>query len=169
MSENPVLNDLASQFEAQLQAQRALEIAELATADATEITLAGRLLSSVGAALELRLVNGETLRGTVIQASASWLVLKLVQADFLLWYRSLEAISGLQAAPSWPTKIEQTVRATTVLREFASRGGELELVGAKCSLKGYVQRVGHDFVDIIDHGRKVSIPLSALLYVSSPR
>lgn len=169
MHENPLISDISSQFEARLQAQRQVEVADMATAEATEVTLAGRLLGSVGAELELRLMNGETLRGQVLRAAGSWLVLELQRAQLLVWYRSLGAISGLGATPVWPTGVEERITAAKILREFAASRLEVQFVTLNNSLQGYIQRVGQDFVDIIDHGRQVTLPFAALLYVSCPR
>lgn len=169
MSENPLFDDLSSQFDAQLRSQRQAEVADMAIAEATEVSLAGRLLGSVGSELELRLMNGETLRGEVARAAANWLVLRLKRADILLWYRSLGAISGLSATPVWPSLVEQKLTAAKIMREFATSGAEVQFVTGTSLLQGYIQRVGQDFVDVMDHGRRISIPFAALLYVSCPR
>lgn len=164
-----MLNDLSSQFEAQLHAQRQMEAADLAAAEATEVMLSGRLLSSAGTELELRLMNGETLRGTVIQSAATWLVLRLERAELLVWHRSLAAIVGLRAAPEWPSPVEARLTATKILREFAAAHVAIRFVTAGGTLEGYIQRVGQDFVDITNRGRQSCLPLAALLYVSCPR
>lgn len=169
MRENPLISDISSQFDAQLQVQRQVEVADMATAEATEVTLAGRLLGSLGTELELRLMNGESLRGQVLRAAGTWLILELQRAQLLVWYRSLGAISGLDATPEWPTKVEERLTAAKILRDFAASRLEIQFVTHNSSLQGYIQRVGQDFVDIIDHGRQVTLPFDALLYVSCPR
>lgn len=169
VEEKSLLVDLTSQFESELRWQRQLESTDLAAAEATEIFLAGRLLGSVGLTLELRLKNGESLRGRVSRAANTWLMLEMTRENILVWYRSIEVVVGLGVAPQWPSEVERRVSATKVLREFAEARNEVRLTTQNTTLKGYIQRVGQDFVDVADHGRQVAISVEALLYATCPR
>lgn len=169
MEHDEFLDDLAADFAAKLRAQRQVEATELAAADATEVTLSGRLLASVDAAVEIQLINGESLRGKVAEAAASWLILRLLRMDIFIWQRAIEVVSGLGPAPQWPTLVESRIPGTVKLREFAATRREIQFTTRNQTLKGYIERVGADFVDVVDHGRREAIALVALLYVSCPR
>ena len=169
MEHDDYLDDLSADFAAKLRAQRQAEATELSAADAAEVTLSGRLLASKGTAVEIRLINGESLRGEVADAAASWLILRLLRMDIFIWYSAIEVVSGLGTAPQWPTLVEARVPGTVKLREFAATRREVQFTTQNQTLKGYIERVGADFVDIVDHGRHEAIALSGLLYVSCPR
>lgn len=169
MERDELLDDLSADFTAKLRAQRQLEATELSAADAVEVTLSGRLLASVGTSIEIRLINGESLRGEVIDAAANWLILRLLRMDIFIRYPAIEMVSGLPAAPRWPTLVETRVPGTVKLREFAATRREIHFTTRNQTLKGFIDRVGADFIDIVNHGRHETIALSGLLYVSSPR
>lgn len=169
MEHESFLDDLSANFAAKLREQQQLDAAELSGADAIEVTLSGRFLASVGKSLELRLVNGESLHGMVLEATASWLILRLARMDILIWYSAVEMVTGLEAAPRWPSLTEKRLPATVVLRDFASRRKEIQFQTRSGAFKGFIERVGADFIDIVDHERREAVSLQALLSVSCPR
>lgn len=169
MEHDDYLDDLSADFAAKLRAQRQVEATELSAADAAEVTLSGRLLASVGTTVEIQLINGESLRGEVADAAANWLILRLLRMDILIRYPAIEVVSSLGPAPRWPTLVEARIPGTVKLREFAATRREIQFTTRNQTLKGRIERVGADFVDIVDHGRHEAIALSALLYVSCPR
>lgn len=169
MENSHLLDDIAGEFDSRLRQRRAAEATDLAAAEAAEISLAGRLLASRGQVLELRLSNGESLRGTVDQASSTWLVLGLNRARVLLWYRGIELVSGLGTAPQWPSLVEQRIPATVVLREFSRERTPVQCATQTMTRCGLITRVGQDFIDITDHGREETLAIAALLSVSCPR
>lgn len=169
MEDKDFLDDISANFESQLREQHSIQAADLADAEAIEVTLAGRLFASVKQEVDLRLTNGQSLRGEISRAAAEWILLRLTRAEILVWRRALEAISGLSDAPRWPSLVEQRLPATAMLRQFAKTGSKLHFCLQNQDVEGVIVRVGQDFVDVLDHGRSLTLATAAMCYVSCPR
>ena len=72
MEDKDFLDDISANFESQLREQRSIQAADLADAEAIEVTLAGRLFASVNQEVDLRLTNGQSLRGEISRAAGPW-------------------------------------------------------------------------------------------------
>ena len=163
------LDDISGEVSARLRQRQPLEARELSKADAVDVIFSGRILASVGKEVELRLANGESLRGKIDRATEKWLWLRLVRMDILVQCAGIELVQDLAGAPQWANYLEKNLPFAAALRELWQRGLEMTFTTCHHTVTGAVARVGKDFVDVADHGRNIAIPFPALLYVACPR
>jgi hypothetical protein len=166
------LDDLEAQAVAQFDAERAAEVADRGRAEYAEVTLAARLMASVGTELMIEVEGLGALSGRLARVARGWLLLAGPSQDWIVPEAALQSVSGAveRAVPpvAWPAVA--TLGLGSALRR-------LEVAGAPCvihlrdgrSHMGVVRRVGADFVEVAvgDPGRFVLIALERIAAISS--
>ncbi|GAB3161117.1 hypothetical protein GCM10027059_10490 [Myceligenerans halotolerans] len=168
-------SDLAEDLDALADAQEAAEsdamVAELTRAEHATIDLAARLRAATGAPVVVDLPDGATVRGVVLAAAETWLLLDGAAHGperHLIPLTAIDGVSGLGAgsAPAAPREPAITTRLRGLQRDRRT-----VLVRTRGRVhRGRIGRVGADHLDldVLDGGRRESrtVPFPALLCVS---
>ena len=169
-----LFEDLESQFEAAHAVERAAEIADRTRTERASVTLDARFRAAHGSRLVLRLRDGETVSGELVDLAHQWLLLAdgarrlLVPTSGVGWVGGL----GLHAA----TGGGPVVRRLTighVLRALARDRVHVRVQARGVELVGRLDAVGADHVDVLavpEGGRTGSVwavPFDALDVIRS--
>jgi hypothetical protein len=182
-----LFDDLEQQAAGLHLAEREAEVEELAMAEYAQVTLEERLHGARGAAVRLRLVDGNLLNGTLRRVGRDWLQVDDPHGcSWMVRTAAVAAVSGLGARAVNEDALPVTARLSlrSALRALAEARGEcvLHLVGGD-RVEGIPGRVGQDFVEVIPTdpaspraagrragGRAVEVvPLSGLVSVRERR
>ncbi len=143
------LDDLEQQAAGAWQVERGLEVHERARAEYARVTLAGRLMASIGAELELGLVGVGPVAGRLVRSAERWCLLETRHVTSIVRLAALVTVRGASArsvaAESWPATAR--LGLGSALRGLA---GETCVVGCVdgARVEGLVGRVGADFVEV---------------------
>lgn len=167
-----VLDDLEQQAEAAYDLERAAELADRARAEYQHVTLASRVVASVGreVALEVRGVGATT--GLLTRVGTGWCHLSGPAQD---WVLHLPAVTAVVDAS--PRSVPEVAWPATSRLGIGSPLRRLADAGERCVVRtvdgaahdGRLERVGADFVEVRtgSAGRVVLVALSALAAVQS--
>lgn len=163
-----LLDDLESRAEAGFAADREAELADRSRTEYGEVTLAARLMASVGAELALTVRGVGLLRGVLERVAGGWLQLAADGQDWVVRHQAIAALTGAsdRAVPeiAWPAVARLGV--ASALRRLADSGERcvLHLLDGT-RREGELRRVGADFVEVDDEGRLTLVALAALAAV----
>ena len=167
-----VFDDLEQQAEGLHLVERDAEVADLALAEYTQVTLASRLHASLGRDLRVRLLGGRVLAGRLARVGEDWLLLDDGMSDWVVRRHGLVAVDGLSAKSrsedTWPVVDRLSMGA--VLRRLAA-AQERCLVHC-CDdqqIEGRVGRVGRDFFELHLEGGTQAMPLAAVAALQGRR
>jgi urease accessory protein UreE len=142
-----LFRDLESQFEDAARTQVDDVALDLAEAETSRARFTDRLRARQGQRVTLRLVDGSDVRGTVLDAAEEWLVVGRGLRRALV---PVEAISS-----AWPLDgvapeagVAERVRIGHALRALARDGGIVEVRTVGGAHRGWIVRVGQDYVDM---------------------
>jgi hypothetical protein len=166
------LDDLEGQAAAQYAAERAPELAERSRAEYRSVTLATRLMASVGHDVTLELAGPGALSGRLVRVATGWCLLRGAGQDWVVRLAALSAVHGAsdRAVPelAWPPVAALGLAAA--LRRVAD-------AGEPCSVHltdgrrhdGVLHRVGADFVELAtgETGRVLLVALDHVAAVQS--
>ena len=166
-----VLDDLEQRAEALYDAERGAELADRSRSAYQEVTLASRLMASVGTEVAVDLAGIGALSGTVERVGAGWCLLRSAAADWVLPWAAVVAVRGASArsVPEVAWSPVSRLGLGAALRRIADAGGEcvVHLVDAR-RLDGTLQRVGADFVEVRTlSGEPVLVPFAVLAAAQS--
>lgn len=167
-----VLDDLEQQAEAAYDLERAAELADRSRAEYQQVTLASRLVASVGTELGLEVRGAGLLAGTLERVGTGWCHLRGPGQE---WVVHLPAVAVVHdASPrsvpevAWPATSRLTVGSA--LRRLADAGERCVVRTADGGAHdGTLARVGADFVEVRtgSAGRLVLVAFTALAAVQS--
>lgn len=164
-----VLTDLEHHAEALYDAERGLDLLDRAQSEYAQVTLAGRLLASVGTEVAVDVLGLGWLAGRLERAAAGWLHLTRADRDWVVPYAAVRAVGGAspRAVPEvawsplarlgWASFLRRLSAARTPCALFRSDGGRLD---------GVLTRIGADFVELRSR-ETVLVPTSAIVAVAS--
>lgn len=169
-----LLDDLEQQASALYDAERAPDLADRSRSEYQGVTLAARLMATVGSEVTLDVLGVGPVRGVLARVATGWCVVETPRRQ---WVVVLDAVAAVEAASeravpelAWPAV------ARLGLASALRRAGDL---GERCLLHGrdgsqhdgVLRRVGHDFVEVVtgDAGRVVLVALPWLSAVQSER
>ena len=165
-----LFDDLESQASAAFEADREAEIADRSRAEYLQVTLAARLMASVGSEVGLGVRGVGLLRGTLERVATGWLLLSAPGADWIVRETALTTVSGVsdRAVPAVAWEAVARLGIGSALRRLAESGERcmLHLLDGS-HLDGELRRVGADFVEVYDEGRLSLVAFSALAAVQS--
>lgn len=166
------LDDLEGQAESAFALEREAELADRERAEYQQVTLAARLMASVGQDVALDLLGVGAVAGTLERVATGWLLLAGPGQDWVVRHAAVTAVRGAssRAVPdvAWPAVAK--LGLGSALRRLADSGERclLHLVdGARH--EGVLRRVGGDFVEVVagERGRVVLVPFATLAAVQS--
>jgi hypothetical protein len=163
-----LLDDLEAQAEAGFAADREAELADRSRTEYGEVTLAARLMASLGAEVTLTVRGVGLLRGLLDRVAGGWLVLAAGDQDWVVRHQAIGALTGAsdRAVPeiAWPAVARLGI--ASALRRLADSGERcvLHLLDGTRQ-EGELRRVGADFVEVYDEGRLTLVSLAALAAV----
>ncbi|WP_188667524.1 hypothetical protein [Tersicoccus solisilvae] len=179
-----LFEDLQSQWESLQDRARESEIAERTRIDQQSVTLAGRLRASTGAHVRTLQADGDMVTGVVGFTGADWVCLRSGPQDVILavgWCRSWEGLHRATAPP--PTSVGDRLSLASALRglsrDRALVTATLAAGQPSTAVRGRIERVGRDFVDLTPvhpgelrpdrrPGGTTTVPMAACLRISSP-
>ena len=166
-----MFEDLELQAEGLHLAERAVEVDELAVAQAAEIELVARLLASIGRDVRVG-TNGPELRGRLAAAGADWVQVAAdgTGATWTVPLRHVVLVVGLAdgALPERARPLGARLSLRSVVRDLAEdRVVPTWHLSDGRVLRAAPVRVGADFVELrVDGaGGQVTVPLAAVVAV----
>lgn len=165
------LDDLESQASAAFEADREAEMADRSRAEYQQVTLAGRLMASVGSEVVLGVHGVGVLRGTLERVATGWLLIRSAPAvDWIVRQEALTTVTGVseRAVPAVAWDAVARLGIGSALRRLAESGERCLLhLTDGTRQDGELRRVGADFVELYDAGRLSLVAFEALAAVQS--
>lgn len=167
-----LLDDLEQQAEALYDAERGAELADRSRAEYQQVTLASRLMASVGADVALDVLGVGAVAGTLERATGAWCLVRGTGQDRIVALSAVTAVRGAsgRSVPevAWP--VVARLGLGSALRRLADAGQRcvVHLVDGR-SVDGTVGRVGADFAEVRtgDRDQEVLVPFAAVAVVQS--
>jgi len=170
-----VLEDLEAQAESAYDAERRVDLEDRSRAEYREVTLASRLLASVGLDLEVDVAGVGPVRGVLDRTGDGWVLVRAPAQDWVVRTPAVRRVVGAsdRAVPEAAWSPLQRLGVSSVLRRLAD-GGARCLVHTRDGRRHEVvlTRVGADFVEALegagDARRPVLLALDGIAAVQSP-
>ncbi len=167
-----LLDDLEQQAEALYDAERGLELADRSRAEYQQVTLASRLMASVGSDVGLDVRGIGALGGVLERVGTGWCLVSGSGQDWIVPLAAVVAVRGAsdRSTPEVAWSPVARLGLGSALRRLADAG---ERCVFRCTdgrvLDGAVHRVGADFVEarVGEDGHTVLVPFDALGAVQS--
>lgn len=146
-----VLDDLEGQAQAAFEAEREAELADRARAEYGTVTLASRLMASVGARVGLDLPTLGRVEGTLERVGEGWCLVRGAGQDWVIPLRRVVAVHGAsqRAVPEVAWSPVSRLGLGSALRRLAESDVACQLClcdGSRPEVR--VVRVGADFVEV---------------------
>lgn len=166
-----LFDDLEQQAEALYDADRAAELADRSRSAYHEVTLASRLMASVGGSVAVDVRGPGLVTGTVERVGTGWFLLRGAAQDWVVALSAVQLVHGASARslpePAWSPVAG--LGLTSALRRLAEAAERcvLHLVDGTRH-EAVLHRVGADFVEAgLPGDRTVLVALGALAAVQS--
>jgi hypothetical protein len=168
-----LLDDLEQQAEALYGAEREAEIADRSRSEYQQVTLASRLMASVGDVLRVDVVGVGPVEGVLERVGTGWCLLAGPGQDWVLRLAAVGTVSGVseRSVPEMAWSPVSSLGLGSALRRLAD-------ARARCVVRlldggvheAVVRRVGADFVEVgVGEVRTLLVAFSALAAVQSRR
>lgn len=167
-----LLDDLEQQAESLYAAERAPELADRSRAEYQQVTLASRLMASVGEDVTVEVAGVGRVAGTLERVAAEWCLLRASDQDWVVRLAALGSVAGAsgRAVPEVAWSPLARLGLTSVLRRLADVGERCVLHDRSGStVDGVPVRVGADFVEVAvgEAARRVLVAFANLAAVQS--
>lgn len=167
-----LFDDLESQASAAYALDREAEIADRSRSEYAQVTLAGRLMASVGLELIVDIRGVGPVTGTLERVSSGWFLVSGQGADWVVRQAVVGAVTGAseRAVPEVAWSAVARLGIGSALRRLAESGERCLLHRVDgVRLEGTLRRVGADFVEVLtgEPARVVLVPYDALAAVQS--
>ncbi len=166
-----LFEDLEQQAQALADAERAPDLADRSQAEYRAVSLASRLMASLGRDVTLNVLGPGTVAGRLDRVGQGWCLLSGAGQDWLVALEALQAVGGVstRSVPevAWPRVAG--LGLAPALRRLADAAAPCVLHLRDGSRReGDLGRVGRDFVELreVDE-RVVLVPLDALAAAQS--
>lgn len=147
-----VLEDLESQAEALYDAERGADLADRSRAEYASVTLASRLMASVGQEIGLVVRDVGPVAGTVERVADGWCEVARTGQQWVLPLAAVVSVTGgsPRSVPEAAWSPVARLRIGSALRRLADARAEcrIHLLGGG-GLDGRLERVGADFVEVV--------------------
>lgn len=165
-----LLDDLEQQAEALYAAERDADLADRSRAAYREVTLASRLMASVGTEVRLDVTGPGAVAGVLERVGEGWCLVRGPSQDWVVALPAVAAVVGA-AARSVPEVAWSPVARLglgSALRRIADAGERcvLHLVDGT-TYDGRLLRIGADFAEVSAGRRTVLVAFTALAAVQS--
>ncbi len=166
-----VLDDLEQQAEALYGAERDAELADRSRAEYQQVTLASRLMASLGTPVRLDVTGLGVVAGTLDRVGTGWCLLTGHAQDWVVRLDAVAAVHGAseRSLPEVAWSPVARLGLGSALRRIADAGERcvLHLLDGTAH-EVLLRRVGSDFVETVEgEGRVVLVALTALAAVQS--
>jgi hypothetical protein len=169
-----LFDDLEGQAEALYDADRGPELADRSRAEYRQVTLASRLMASVGQPVGLAVRGVGTVSGTLERVATGWCLVRGPAQDWLVTLAAIGAVTGAsdRAVPEVAWTPVARLGLGSALRRLADAGEPCALHCVDGTrIDGPLRRVGADFVEVLvgepPAGRQVLVGFEGLAGVSS--
>jgi hypothetical protein len=166
-----VLDDLEQQAEALYAADRAGELADRSRAEYASVSLASRLMASIGQELLVEVSGPGQVAGVLQRVGADWCLVHGPAQDWLVRLAAVVAVEGAseRSLPEVAWSPLARLGLGSALRRLADAGERCLLHAVDGGGREVVlTRVGRDFVEAsMGEGRTVLLPLDRLAAVQS--
>jgi hypothetical protein len=147
-----VLDDLEGQATALYPAEREAEVADRARAEYHHVTLASRLVASVGREVAVEVRGVGRIEGELSRVADGWCLLRGPQQDWIVRLAAVALVDGAseRSVPEVAWSPVQRLGLGSALRRLAEEGDRcvLHLVDGT-RYDGTPARVGADFVELV--------------------
>lgn len=165
-----LFDDLEGQAAAAYEADREAELADRSRAEYARVTLASRLVASVGCEVVLEVLGAGRLAGELTRHGDGWCLLRAERQDWIVRTAAVVALAGASARslPEVAWSPIQRLGLGSALRRLADEGERcvVHLVSG-ATYDGTVQRVGADFVELTSPTGPLLLAHAALAAVQS--
>jgi hypothetical protein len=166
-----LLDDLEHQAEALYDADRAGELADRSRSAYAAVSLASRLMASVGRPVTLDVLGVGQVAGVVQRVGADWCLVHGPSQDWVVRLAAVLAVDGAseRSLPEVAWSPVARLGLGSALRRLADAGERCLLRAVDGSTRdAVITRVGRDFVEAtIGEGRSVLLALDTLAAVQS--
>lgn len=154
-----LLDDLEQQADALYDAERAPELADRSRAEYQQVTLASRLMASVGRDVALEVAGVGSVAGRLERVAAEWCLVRAADQDWVVALAALSSVAGAseRAVPEVAWSPLARLGLSSVLRRLADAGERCVLHDRSGgAVDGVPVRVGADFVEVaVGEARRV--------------
>jgi hypothetical protein len=166
-----LFDDLEGQAQALYDAEREAEVADRSRAEYQQVTLASRLMASVGTEVGLQVTGIGTVHGELQRVTAEWCLLAARGQE---WIVPLAAVTVVREAS--PRSVPEVAWSPLTRLGLGSALRRLAEAGERCLVhlddgsrhEGRLTRVGADFVEALgDHGATLLVGFPRLAAVQS--
>ncbi|WP_370291660.1 hypothetical protein [Nocardioides sp.] len=168
-----LFDDLEAQASSLSATERLAEHVDRSRAEYQTVSLAGRLMASVGSEVSVRLNGVPGAVGGVLERVADgWLLVAAGDVDWIVSTAAVSTVQGasVRAVPEAAWSPLTRLGLGSALRRIAEAGEEcvVHLIGGD-RLEGFLRRVGQDFCELVEgEDRRVQlVAFSALAAVRS--
>ena len=165
------LDDLEQQAEALYDAERSVELADRSRAEYHHVSLASRLMASVGHEVVLDLRGTGPVSGVIERVGAGWCLLRGPAQDWVVNVDGVARVLGAseRSVPEVAWSPVAKLGLGSALRRIAEAGDRCVLhLADGARHEAVLRRVGADFVEVrVGEGRVELVPFSALVAVQS--
>lgn len=166
-----LLDDLEQQAEALYAAERDADLADRSRAAYREVTLASRLMASVGGDVRLDVTGVGAVAGVLERVGDGWCLVSGPAQDWVVHLPAVTSVAGAaeRSVPEIAWSPVARLGLGSALRRIADAGERcsLHLVDGT-TYDGLPRRIGADFLEAtVGEGRTVLVAFSALAAVQS--
>lgn len=165
------LDDLEGQAEALYDADRAGELADRSRSEYVAVTLASRLMASVGTAVALEVAGVGRVDGLLQRVGTDWCLAHGAAQDWVVRLSAVVAVDGAasRSVPEVAWSPVARLGIASALRRLADAGERCVVHGTDGSAREVVvTRVGRDFLEATQgEGRTVLLAVESLAAVQS--
>lgn len=166
-----VLEDLEHQADGMFAAERELEVADRSRAEYHQVTLASRLMATLGEPVTLEVLGIGQVAGTLQRVGAEWCLLRGGGQEWVVPSGALVGVLGPspRSVPEVAWSPLHRLGLASALRRIADAGGHcvVHLVNGRHQ-EARLIRVGRDFAEaVVGEDRTVLIPFATLAAVQS--
>ena len=165
-----LLDDLEQQAEALYAAERDADLADRSRAAYREVTLASRLMASVGAEVRLDVTGVGAVAGVLDRVGDGWCLVAGPAQDWVVALRAVAGVTGAaeRSVPEVAWSPVARLGLGSALRRIADAGERCVLrLTDGTAYDGLPRRIGADFVEVAVADRTVLVPFAALAAVQS--
>jgi hypothetical protein len=165
------LDDLEGRAEALYDAERDSDLADRSRAEYAAVTLAGRLMASVGADVALDVLGVGPVTGVLQRVGPDWCLVHGAAQDWVVRLASVASVEGAsgRAVPEVAWSPVARLGFGSALRGLADAGERCMVHSVDGTAReGVPTRVGYDFVEVtVGEGRCLLLSRDAIAAVQS--
>lgn len=167
-----VFDDLEQQASALYAAERTAEVADRSRAEYQQVSLASRLMASVGTEVTLGVRGIGPVSGAVERVADGWLLVAAGEHDWVVHLSAVSTVEGasVRSVPEVAWSPLTRLGLASALRRIAEAGERCVLHLADGTRHdGVLRRVGADFCELVEGDRRTVLVAFAALAAAQSR